>query len=226
MNPHRPLILLGLLLAAVTAAVHLWQHPGLWRGPIDAAESARYLAAIERLPLAAEERSATLAAVRAFIAGDDGQPFQMLNLMRYYPALRPIPGHETGFAGSPRDSNAHYEDRVMPMLFGVGGYPSYAGAASGANILGKTAELDDWSRVLLVRYPSRRAFLDLLTDPDYAPIAPYKLQALRVVLTPTRPEIVVPPLSLLVGGGSLMLFLAAGWWRAARRPALPSGARR
>lgn len=225
MSRHRPLAVLGLLLAALTAAVHLWQHPGLWRGPIGATEAARYLAAIERLPLAEPERAATLDAVRAFIAGDDGQPFQMLNLMRYYPALRPIPGFETGFTGTPEASNAWYEDRVMPLLFGVGGYPSYAGAASSVNILGKTAELDDWSRVLLVRYPSRRAFLDLLTHPDYAPIAPYKLQALRVVLTPTRPEMVVPPLSLLVGGGSLMLFLAAGWWRAARRRPTAAGVR-
>lgn len=225
MTRHRPLAALGLLLAALTTAVHLWQHPGLWRGPLSAAERARYLAAIERLPLADDERAATLDAVRAFIAGDDGQPFQMLNLMRYYPELRPVPGFDTGFAGTPQASNARYENEVMPMLFGVGGYPSYAGAASNANILGKSAELDDWSRVLLVRYPSRRAFLDLLSHPDYAPIAPYKLQALRVVLTPTRPEIVVPPLSLLVGTGSLILFLGYGWWRAARRSPIAAGVR-
>jgi hypothetical protein len=225
MTRHRPLAALGLLLAALTAAVHLWQHPGLWRGPISAAESARYLAAVERLPLATEERAATLDAVRAFIAGDDGQSFQMLNLMRYYPELRPIAGFDTGFSGTPLASNARYEDQVMPMLFGVGGYPSYAGAASNTNILGKAAELDDWSRVLLVRYPSRRAFLDLLSHPDYAPIAPYKLQALRVVLTPTRPEMVVPPLSLLVGALSLIVFLAFGWWRAARRSIPAAGVR-
>ena len=55
----------------------------------------------------------------------------------------------------------------MPMLFGVGGYPSYAGAASNTNILGKAAELDVWSRVLLVRYPSRQHFLAMMANAAY-----------------------------------------------------------
>ena len=71
--------------------------------------------------------------------------------------------------------------------------------------------------MLLVRYPNRRAFMDLLTDPAYAPLAPYKLQALQLVLTPTTAEIVIPPLPLIVAVLSLILFLAAGWRQALQR---------
>ena len=85
------------------------------------------------------------------------------------------------------------------------------------SFIGREPELDDWSRVLVVRYPSRRAFMDLLSDPAYAPAMPYKLMALKLVLTPMRAELVVPPLHWLVGVVSLILFLSVGWLRAARR---------
>jgi hypothetical protein len=69
--------------------------------------------------------------------------------------------------------------------------------------------------LLLVRYPSRRAFVKLLTHPAYDEIEPYKLMAVQLVLTPTTAERVMPSLSLLVGGVLLMVFLAMGWARAA-----------
>lgn len=215
MNPSRRLLLLALLLIGLTAAVTRWQNPG---SPITAAEATRFLAAVERLPLPAANREATLAAVRRFMAEDDGRPIQMLNLMRYFPELRPVPGHEVGFTGTPVDSNRHYEDAVTPLLLRVGGYPAYAGTVRGGNVIATEPALDGWNRVLLVRYPNRRAFMSLLTDPAYAPLAAYKLQALELVLSPSEAEIVMPPLPLLAGGFSLLLFLAAGWWQAARRP--------
>jgi hypothetical protein len=76
--------------------------------------------------------------------------------------------------------------------------------------------LEKWSRVLVVRYPSRRAFLELLADPDYAPIEPYKFMALEVVLVPVTAELLVPDLRVLVGGLLLTGYLAVGWVRSAR----------
>jgi uncharacterized protein (DUF1330 family) len=214
MTRSRFLPLLALSLSVLTAVIWWWQNPG---GPITAAETERYLAAVERLPLPAEHRDATLASVRRFIAEDDGRPIQMLNLMRFFPKLRPIAGSDVGFTGTPVESNQRYEDAAIPMLFRGGGYPAYAGTVRGGNVIATDAALDGWNRVLLVRYPNRRAFMNLLANPAYAPIAPYKLQALELVLTPTEAEIIMPPLPLLVGIFSLLLFLATGWWHAARR---------
>jgi len=217
MSRSRFLPLLALLMISLTVGVWVWQNPGIVRGPITAAEAARYLSAVQRVPLPAEERDAILAAIRSFMAEDDGRPLQMLNLMRLYPELRPIEGSGISVTVTPAASNAHYEEAVMPLLFKVGGYPAYAGRIGSGNVIGKNPALDDWSRVLLVRYPNRRAFMDLLTDPAYAPLAPYKLQALQLVLTPTKPEVVIPPLPLIVATLSLIVFLAIGWWRARHR---------
>lgn len=217
MSRSRFLPLLALLLISLTAGVWVWQNPGIVRGPITAAEAARYLAAVERVPLPADERNAILAAIGGFMAEDDGRPLQMLNLMRLYPELRPIEGSGVSSTMTPAASNAYYEEAVMPLLFKVGGYPAYAGRIGSGNVIGKTPALDDWSRVLLVRYPNRRAFMELLTDPAYAPLAPDKLQALQRVLTPTEPELLIPPLPLMAATLSLIVFLAIGWWHARYR---------
>lgn len=214
---HHFQALLGLALLLLTLITWSCQNPGFWRGPITAAEADRYMVAVEKLPLSKDERDATLAAVRAFMAEDDGHPFYMLNLMRFNPALRPIEGAPMTFAGTPQESNAHYEEQVMPLLFKVGGYPAYAGSIQGRNVLSPEAEVNDWSRLLLVRYPSRHAFMELMSNPAYAPLAPYKLMALKVVLTPSHSELVLPPLTAMVAALSLIIFLAVGWWRTARR---------
>ena len=107
------------------------------------------------------------------------------------------------------------------MLLKRGGYPVYAGDL-GRNLLEFKPEVDDWNRLLVVRYPSRRAFMDLVTDPAYAPVLPYKLMALSVVLSPSAEELVIPPLPLAGGALLLVLFLAIGWWRSARRAGRPA----
>jgi hypothetical protein len=47
-----------------------------------------------------------------------------------------------------------------------------------------------------------------LTDPAYPEIEPYKLTAMQVVLTPTKGEMVIPSVPLLVAGAFLVVFLA------------------
>lgn len=207
----------GLLLAALYAAFWLWQTPGVLRGPLAAEEVGEYLRLVEeRLPLPAAEKPAVLEHLREWAMADDGKPVYMLNLMRYYPTLRSFDGAPP-FDGTPQQSNARYETRVMPLLLEKGGYALVAGMTQGGNILEHAPALDDWSRVLVVRYPSRRAFLELLSDPAYAPIEPYKLMALQVVLTPVHGETVVPELRWMFGAAALVSFLLIAWLRAVRR---------
>jgi hypothetical protein len=210
-------IKLGAALLAVFAGFWIWQNPGVVAGRLKPAEINANLAAIDKqLVLPPDEKPQLLARARAWMEADDGKPVYMLNLMRFYPQLRRIPG-APAFSGTPQQSNAHYEARTMPLLFERGGYPLIAGPPQGANLMSYEPGLDGWSRMLVVRYPSRRAFMQLVTDPAYGPGEPYKLMALKVVLTPTSGEVVVPELTWLVGGALFALFLAAGWWRAARR---------
>jgi hypothetical protein len=106
------------------------------------------------------------------------------------------------------------------MLLKLGAQPVYAGTSKGGNLMEYDAALDNWDRVLLVRYPSRRTFLDLITREDYAPVEPYKIMALKVVLTPTNAEMVMPEYTWMAGSLALVIFLSAGWWRSARQRTL------
>src|SRR5262249_177858 len=101
------------------------------------------------------------------------------------------------------------------MLLKIGGYPEFAGTPHGKNVVEHDPNLDNWSRLLLVRYPSRRAFMKLLTNPAYPEIEPYKIMPLPVELKPTKAQLVVPRVSLLAGGVLLAVFLTVGWARAA-----------
>jgi hypothetical protein len=207
------IVLAGAMLA-LFVAVWVWQNPGMIRGRLRAQEVARFMMQIEKLPFSEDERPEVLKRLRAWLEGDDGKPFYMLNLMRYYPELRRLPNGPE-FEGTPRESNARYEAAAKSMLLKLGGYPLYAGTPQSKNILEHDPTLDRWSRLLLVRYPSRRAFVKLLTHPAYHEIEPYKLMAVQVVLTPTTAERVIPSVPLLVGGVLLVVFLAMGWARAA-----------
>ena len=205
------------VLLAIFAAICVWQMPGITGSKLSKDEVARYMQTIERVfPVQGEERTLFLARVRAWAEADDGRPIYMLNLMRYYEKLRAIPG-APAFGGTPREANELYERETTRLLLEGGGYPLYAGETQGANLMGYGEGQDKWSRVLLVRYPSRRAFLDLVTDPAYAPVAPYKLMALEVVLAPTSSELVIPDVRVVAGALLLTLFLATGWARSARR---------
>ena len=205
----------GAVLLAIFVGLCIWQTPGLAGARLTQDEIARYLAAIEKVPFPPDEKRDMLARVRTWAEADDGKPVYMLNLMRYHERLRTFPG-SLPFEGTPRDANATYEDGAMPLALKTGAYPLFAGEAQGTNVIGSRG---GWNRVLVMRYPSRRAFLDLIADPAYAPIAPYKLMALDVDLQPLGSELIVPDVRFVAGAVLLVLFLAVGWARAARRPA-------
>lgn len=207
-------IWLGVALFACVALTYLWQNPGLYRSRMGAAEIDAAMAEIEKLPLPPDERAELLLRARHWLETDDGKPVYMLNLMRFFPAVRQHPGARS-FEGSPQESNALYERVAIPLLLKLGGYPLYAGVAQGANLLEYAPELDKWNRVLVVRYPSRRSFIRLVTSAQYRQVAHYKLMALSVVLTPTSSELQIPNLTLLIAGVSSIIFLAVGWWQAA-----------
>jgi uncharacterized protein (DUF1330 family) len=108
--------------------------------------------------------------IRTFVAGDDGQPFTMLNLLAF-----------DGDEG--RATYAEYGRRTQPHLERVGGSVLYFGG-------GDTALVDDngrsWDAVMLVRYPSRAKFLEMVMDPEYQEISKLRTAALvDAVLQPT-----------------------------------------
>ena len=106
-----------------------------------------------------------------FLAEDPGGPVVMLNLLRF----RPDGGRERydDYARAAQEI-AGPDDNAEPVYFGAGG---------------RSLEDDrgrDWDAVVLVRYPSRRAFVDLVRAPAYREIAYIRDEALEdAVLQPT-----------------------------------------
>lgn len=218
MKKHRFEWLLGAGLAALFVAVWIWQAPGKFQ-KLNIAEVDAYLHKLEgKLPGNSTEQIAFLARMRAFGLADDGRPVYMLNAMRYYPELKRGPGM-ADVRGTPAEANATYEKAVMPLLFRLGAYPLFGGEtmeirADGtghSNLDGFDPAIDNWSRILVVRYPSRRAFFELLTDPQWLKFAPYKLAALEIALVPVSGQVVIPDVRWIVGGVCLIVFLGACW---------------
>ena len=230
MKSHRTEIALGLLLAVLFACFWAWQAPGA-RGRLAATEVEEYIGKMKgRLPATPEREAEFLARLPAWGNADDGKPVYMLNVMSYLPQLQPVPG-ESSTDISPVESNRIYEAHVMPLAVQLGAYPIVGGETSGIpmpgmrhnDLTGADQAIDRTDRVLVMRYPSRRAFLELISDPRYLRWAPYKFAALELALLPVTARAVIPDLRWIVGWVGLTALLATGWFLAARRAASGKG---
>jgi uncharacterized protein (DUF1330 family) len=109
--------------------------------------------------------------LKRFLAEDDGAPVTMLNLLRFKP-------------DGGRDSYAGYSRAIGPFLDRVGGTVVYFGDTS-APLVAPAGETR-WDAVLLVCYPSRAAFSQMVADPEYQQITHLRTEALdAAVLQPT-----------------------------------------
>lgn len=109
-------------------------------------------------------------ALAAMGAGDPDEPVVMLNLLRYRNQAEPGCGVD-GMSG--RDAYGLYGQRFAALNPRFGGEPIWMGRA-GQTIIGE----EDWDVVILVRYPTRRQFVEMLDDPEYQAIAPIRAAAL------------------------------------------------
>lgn len=93
----------------------------------------------------------------ALAEAPDDQPVTMLNLLKYKARA------DTG-EGSGEDAYAKYGATAVAMVEERGGKVLWAGRADQI-LIGDPDE--DWDQVVLVQYPSRAAFLDMVSQPDY-----------------------------------------------------------
>ena len=210
-----------LYLAIVCVAVYVlfssW-YGGSGCGKLTQEEVDAYVSKLEKNASMPEEaRNDTFERLRSWGTADDGGPVYMLNLMRTREKPYLFPGAPTDFHGTAEEANQLYEDNAMPLLLKRGGIPAVWGKAQGKNVVGGGPGLDDWSRLGFIRYPNRRTFFELLTDPQYMKIGHLKFIGMEFVLVPTSAELAIPDLRLVVGGALLVIFLGFGWLRSAMR---------
>lgn len=89
----------------------------------------------------------------------DKGPVVMVNLVRL--RERAADGNGSGWHAYLR-----YSEATMPMIKARGGTVLWAGNAEGAAF--GDPQANRWDYVVLVRYPSRAAFLDMMTSAEYA----------------------------------------------------------
>jgi hypothetical protein len=204
-----------LILAAafVVLYVAFWVWHSQGAGKLTQAEIDQYLAIIEKLPLPEKGVQAFIARLRPWAEADDGKPVYMFNLMHFFPRMQPFPGAPE-FKGTPEQANAYYERGLIWLWLSHASYPTFIGVPQAENLINMQPERT-WENVTVVRYPSRRTFLKLISHPTYAPLAAYKFIAMDLDLVPVSTGTVVPDLRWLVGGGFAIAFLLVGWVRAA-----------
>ena len=204
-----------LILAAVLMVLYLvfWVWHSQGAGKLTQAEIDQYLANIAKLPLPEKEFQEFTARVRPWAEADDGKPVYMFNLIHFFPRLQPFPGAPE-FKGTPEQANARYEKSLIWLWLSHASYPTFIGAPQARNLINIQPERT-WGNMTVVRYPSRRTFLKLISHPSYAPVAPYKFIAVELDLVPVSRGTIVPDLRWLVGGGFVITFLLLGWIRAA-----------
>ncbi|MCB9656389.1 MAG: DUF1330 domain-containing protein [Sandaracinaceae bacterium] len=93
----------------------------------------------------------------------DGEPLVMLNLLRFREdAQYPEGSGHAPCAG--RDAYARYAVHALPAVRAAGGDVIFHGPALSCPI---APPGESWDEVLIVRYPSRGAFLSMVMAPSY-----------------------------------------------------------
>jgi len=95
----------------------------------------------------------------------DSGPVVMVNLVKFH--ARSLDGDGSGW-----DAYQRYSQAVMPLIKARGGDVIWAGKAEG--LAYGSLEGGGFDYVVLVSYPSRAAFLDMVTSKDYAAANPHR----------------------------------------------------
>ncbi|MGO9856078.1 MAG: DUF1330 domain-containing protein [Acidimicrobiales bacterium] len=133
----------------------------------------------------------------------------MINLLHFAPSERADEREGTGAADAGAEPAAaeaagvhayrDYSDQVVKMVEARGGRVIWTGRPEHV-LIGEPAA-DDWDLVALVSYPSRAAFVDMVTSPSYTEAHEHRARGLdRTVLLACEP--LLDALTPRDGGGA------------------------
>ena len=190
------------LLPALFFALFLfWYTPT--GGPLSDAEVDNFIAKMERNGSPSEAMSL----IRQFGEEDTGKHFIMINNIDY----NETPGDVAGAA--PGEDAEQLMDRYMehmiPAMLSRGSHPVMMGPAAyrSMDVIGVEG-VDVWDMGGLVRYRSRRDFLEIVTDPAFSGKHHFKAAALeKTIAFPVEPDFNLGDPRLLIG--LLLLSLTA-----------------
>jgi uncharacterized protein (DUF1330 family) len=115
----------------------------------------------------------TAAQLQRLAAATPTGPVVMLNLLRFKDRADGIYA-SAGVSG--RDAYERYGELVAPHLAGVGGRLIFL-AECAEGVIGP--EEEDWDVLVLAEYPSRQAFLTMISDPEFLAAHAHRTAALQ-----------------------------------------------
>ena len=115
------------------------------------------------------------AALKQRALAEPDTPITMLNLLAYRDQAD-YGEREDEAPCSGREAYQRYVAAAVACVQAVGGETVFAGPAA-ASVIGPESE--SWDDVLLVRYPSAQALVDMLRSEDYQAIVHHRSAALR-----------------------------------------------
>lgn len=141
-----------------------WSAP-----PLSASEVDGYMATIEAQSQKPGARH-DFSALRNFLASDDGKPIYTINLYQFneianYP-------DKSQYSGSGLEAYDRFSDVMVKLMTKRGSHPVFGSSwTHGVN--------NQWDRIVIVRYRSRRDLADLFATDDFADASIHKWASLR-----------------------------------------------
>jgi hypothetical protein len=145
--------------------------------------------------------------VRELLANDDGKEFIMQNLVRYRPRAVYPPGFH--FSDDPREADKRYGRSIMWPLLSNGNLLLFIARRTGNFIAPEGA--DAWHYVAMVRYRSRRDFVQFAIEANSADKFVHKWAAIeKTHVFPVKPVLSLYVLRTLVALVLLAIGLVLG----------------
>ena len=125
--------------------------------------------------MADEDRLFHESAQAALAGVAEDRPIVMINLLRYRERAA-YPESSGAEPCSGREAYRRYGQASIGLITAAGGQVIWQGSPK-AVLIGAPGE--EWHKALLVRYPSKRAFLDMVSSAEYQAIAVHRMAALE-----------------------------------------------
>ena len=112
--------------------------------------------------------------IKGFSEQGGDKPIYMVNLLKFKEKASYPDKRETNLTGE--EAYAIYAEEVAGHLAKVGGKPVFGGEVERL-MLGEVEDL--WDKVAIAMYPSRKAMLQMINDPDYIVSAQHRVAGLE-----------------------------------------------
>ena len=102
--------------------------------------------------------------LRELMEADQESPFDMINLIKYRPIAIYESAADNAIGRSGREAYQEYGLVAFPKIIGMGGSLVYKGTCDHQFVGDESQNYDD---LIIVRYPSRRAYLEMFNSTEY-----------------------------------------------------------